>query len=579
MRSSISQPQTKGVHYTPTSVVDYIVYQTVGRLLTDSTSVATPIRVLEPACGRGVFLLSAYQFLLDWYRQKGELTFADRRRILLDSIYGVDISPQAVATTRQELLRKLLETCDRGISHHDLPDLSHNIKCGNAVIGRGFNGTVNAPLSLPLNPFNWDDEFPEIVAAAGFDAVIGNPPYLDSEWMTQHLPEWRHYCTQHYQTATGNWDLFCVFVERSFSLCKLGGYTSLIVPNKLLSAHYAASTRHLLAVQNHLLTLRDYSQIAIFPVAVYPIVYVAQTCPPPVEARVQIEPVQADRPVYQLNYTHFTQARQPWCLPQNAEEATLVERLRSTFSPLSTIAQVMAAATVSEAYALQPFIHDCPTPDSSDLRVVNSGTIDRYYHRWGHKPMRYLAKRYLYPTVNLDQIPHLSAKRQHQATQPKLIVASMTQTLEGIADTTGSLFPGKSTSIILSSIDLFYILALLNSRLMTFYYRTVFGGDRLSGGYLRVGALQLRTLPIPTLDSTLAKSNCLRLIALAGKMHSLWAISQSPSVPRLLLQTIHTTEQQIDRLVYTLYGLTALEIAIVEAAHHRFSANCATIEE
>src|SRR5439155_4041262 len=139
--SSIAPRRRKsaGVYYTPAHIVEHIVRQTL-----DKIAPAPRLRILDPACGCGAFLLGAYQFLLD--RRPG-LTLRQRQRILLDHIFGVDIDPQAVEVTRAALLLKC---------HQDQPparpiDLSDNIRCGNSLDG-----------------FDWPIEF---------DAVIGNPPW------------------------------------------------------------------------------------------------------------------------------------------------------------------------------------------------------------------------------------------------------------------------------------------------------------------------------------------------------------------------------------------------------------------
>ena len=95
------------------------------------------------------------------------------------------------------------------------------------------------------------------MAANGFDVVIINPPYIDSEWMTTHHPEARKYCASRYRAASGNWDIFCVFIEKALELCKPRGLASFIVPNKLGSADYASDVREILSVQNHLISIRD----------------------------------------------------------------------------------------------------------------------------------------------------------------------------------------------------------------------------------------------------------------------------------------------------------------------------------
>lgn len=208
------KPEVKkagGVYYTPTYIVDYIVKSTVGKLLecelqngerakiplskggkgVVNSEIQNPkskirnvtpkavakIRILDPACGSGSFLLGAYKYLLDWYRDwyvadgpekwsagrsptlyqgmggDWRLTTAERKRILLNNIYGVDIDPQAVEVTKLSLLLKVLEgESERTIVRqlklfHEraLPDLGNNIKCGNSLIGTDFYNTPLIP--------------------------------------------------------------------------------------------------------------------------------------------------------------------------------------------------------------------------------------------------------------------------------------------------------------------------------------------------------------------------------------------------------------------------------------------------
>jgi type I restriction-modification system DNA methylase subunit len=226
------KPEVKkagGVYYTPTYIVRYIVEGTVGRALTsfslnDITGKkrknGQPFRVIDPACGSGSFLIEVYQCLLDWYLakylEKGaasssrgkravihkvgdhyRLTIAERKRILLDHIYGVDIDPQAVEVTKLSLLLKVLEgESSDAISKqmdlfHDraLPNLDENIKCGNSLISPAFFELY--PRSLfsenevyEVNVFDWREEFRSAAAADGFDVVLGNPPYfsIDATW-------------------------------------------------------------------------------------------------------------------------------------------------------------------------------------------------------------------------------------------------------------------------------------------------------------------------------------------------------------------------------------------------------------
>ena len=188
----------------------------------------------------------------------------------------------------------------------------------------------------------------------------------------------------------------------------------------------------------------------------------------------------------------------PWAIFADIAPASPVERLRGSFPALSAVARVHGAATVAEAYELAPLIRQAETAAPGDLRVVNSGTIDRYVNLWGKKPMRYLGNSYVHPVVPSGAANQLPAVRLRQARTPKIIVAGMTRTPECIADLPGTLLPAKSTTVIESDADLCWLLGILNSRLIAFYFLSVYGGDRLHGGYLRIGPPQLRTFRYPS---------------------------------------------------------------------------------
>lgn len=645
-----------GVCYTPTAVVDYMVENTVGRLLVDKTpqQLLGNLRILDPACGEGIFLTQAYAYLLAWYRDRyitayesrnalitelplqqasdgtWQLAIAERWRILQEHIYGVDIDAQAVAQAQSHLLEMVAISTITHTSHSPpnppslggirvqnstsyppcadaldrLPppysssghprkegwagktqsgqfDLGQNIKCGNAIISEELGDRSPSAFQLDsAQAFNWQQEFPEVMQAGGFDVVIGNPPYVDSEWMTEYLPHWRHYCTQHYQAASGNWDLFCVFIEQAIALCKPHGLTSLIVPNKLGSASYAAQARQILTVRNQLLTIRDYSRVPIFAVAVYPIVYTARKRPPRVTSQVQYERMEvaangaiAVATCQWLDYQrYFSQAGKPWRLGSSLQQAELCDRLQAQFPPLSAVAEVLGAATVGEAYAMQSLIADEACPATTDLKLINSGTIDRYCPLWGQKCLRYLGHTYRYPTIPVTQQAHLPQKRQQQACQPKIIVAGMSQVLECVVDAAGAFLAGKSTVIVLTSLNLHYLLALLNSKLISFYYRNLFGGDCLKGGYLRIGPQQLRSLPICTTENSDFNQPRQPLVELVQRLLALQqqlGSAETLAHQQQLQHRIHAVDQQIDQSVYQLYELTEEECCWLEKTKSR----------
>ena len=597
-----------GVYYTPAPIADHMLDATLSPLLTgrspqsaagrDSTRNRHPLRVLDPSCGSGTFLLGAYDYLLRWYldaytadgaerwaagrfprlrRGPGgdwELTTAERTDILLRHIYGVDIDPHAVEVTKLSLLLTVLA----GEPGRVRPDLAGNIKCGNAVIESDFH--EHEP-QLPgdenrsrVNAFDWRREFSSVfVSAGGFDAVIGNPPYLDSETMTRFIPEWRDYCVNKYRAAAGNWDVFCVFIERALDLCRPGGYHSFIVPNKIGSANYATTIRAIITGENDLSQIRDYASVPLFSASVYPVVYSVRK-----QRRDDTVPVRYERMAYgeagvvrpalaeRLDRSRYFPADgSPWAIFADLAPASPVDRMASSFPALSAAASVHGAATVAEAYELGPLIQEAGAAAAGDLRVVNSGTIDRYVHLWGEKPMRYLGSSYIHPVVPSGAASQLPAARQRQARTPKIIVAGMTRVPECLADLPGALWPAKSTTVIESDADLCWLLGILNSRLMAFYYLSVYGGDRLHGGYLRIGPPQLRTLPVPEYD----QANDIHR-ALAERVRQLLAARERrggpgpPAGSASAARRVHVLEEQVDQLVYRTYDLTDAERLVVE---------------
>ena len=290
-----------GVYYTPSYIVDYIVKQTVGRLAEGKTprQIAN-FRVLDPACGSGSFLLGAYQYLLDhhlrWYetnepekQARGKrptvyqgpggvwrLTTAEKKRILLNNIYGVDIDRQAVEVTKLSLLLKVLEdendeTLTQQMSlfqERALPNLDSNIKCGNSLIGPEFFSGQLLPDTDELrriNPFDWAREFPGAMNAGGFDCIIGNPPYIRIQTMKEWAPREVELYKQIFAAArTGNYDIYVVFVEKGVHLLNRTGRLGFIMPNKFFNAQYGESLRSLLARGRHLSQVVHFGDQQVF---------------------------------------------------------------------------------------------------------------------------------------------------------------------------------------------------------------------------------------------------------------------------------------------------------------------------
>jgi type I restriction-modification system DNA methylase subunit len=316
------KPEVKkagGVYYTPTYIVDYMVSKTLNPLLDGKRPAqvgleerrgrrSRPIRVLDPACGSGSFLIHAYQHLLDWYRdcyvkdgaekyargrapslhisKNGEwkLTIAEKKRILLSHIYGVDIDPQAVEVTKLSLLLKVLEgeSGDALARQMDmfhtrpLPDLGKNIRCGNSLIGPDIYSTQSLDLfdteeKFRINAFSWIGEFPFLKSDVGFDAIIGNPPYIFARELMQDYE--KDYYRQNYRYSWDKQNTFMLFMEKILTLLRTEGHASFIVPNSWLTIESAKLLRQLYVPR--LSTIIDMNYAAFRRVAMEPAIFVA----------------------------------------------------------------------------------------------------------------------------------------------------------------------------------------------------------------------------------------------------------------------------------------------------------------
>ena len=404
---------------------------------------------------------------------------------------------------------------------------------------------------------NWFDLEWMFGLIEGFDVVIGNPPYIDSEMMTKTQPELREIYKTIYQSAAGNWDLFIIFIERGIQLQKEDGIISYIVPNTLIGAAYSKALRKIL-LNYSILEIRDYSKVNVFTESdVYPLVFVLRKA----EEKKDVSMVVMDdfdnwsicnRVPSELFYRDIFWDR----FFVSANQLGVIVKCLS-LPPIAHFFQIGAAATVSEAYALKEYIREYSDTLSKNSfkKLINTGTIDRYKSLWSKKSTRYIKSSYNAPIVLNSDLREFSQRRFMQSDSKKVIIGGMTKILECVYDQ-GEYLAGKSTVIILESgkMNLKYALAVLNSTLASFWYKIYFRSLAMAGGYFRIGANEIKTIPIPDVPSEQQAP----IIKIVNQI--LDAKCANPDAD------ISNYAKKINKRVYALYDLTDEEIAVVEGA-------------
>jgi type I restriction-modification system DNA methylase subunit len=267
-----------GVYYTPKFITKYIVDTTVGKLceekkvaleiieedyFTDKKRQKKTIQglvekleiyrkwllqltICDPACGSGAFLNQALDFLIDEHQYIDELQaklFGDalvlsdmENSILENNLFGVDLNEESVEIAKLSLWLRTAQP------NRKLNDLNGNIKCGNSLI--------DDVLVAGDKAFNWEKSFPKVFEKGGFDVIIGNPPYLRVQGIKENHLSQSLFIEQNYLSAKGRYDLYILFIEKSFKLINNSGKVSFILPHNFINGNLGEAIRSFLIANN-----------------------------------------------------------------------------------------------------------------------------------------------------------------------------------------------------------------------------------------------------------------------------------------------------------------------------------------
>lgn len=301
----VSEPEvvaSNGVVPTPKIIVEKIVKETLTPLINGkSSSQLAELKIADICCGSGTFLISVYDFLLKSTIERFAeeditnpeliyelpdnafgLTLKAKRNVIEQSIFGVDINPYATEVTEFSLLLKLLEgesgvSIDHFIGQYAtkvLPSLQDNIKCGNSLVDEKFYEFMPAAIEddeilFRVKPFEWTTEFPFLSEINGFDAIVGNPPYVRIQNLVKYSPEEIIY----YQDDISGFavakketiDKYYVFIQRAIALLNPTGFLGYIVPNKFFIIKGGKALREFISESCSLSKIIHFGVTQVFP--------------------------------------------------------------------------------------------------------------------------------------------------------------------------------------------------------------------------------------------------------------------------------------------------------------------------
>ncbi|MDP3696871.1 MAG: N-6 DNA methylase [Candidatus Taylorbacteria bacterium] len=586
------KPEVKkagGVYYTPTYIVEYIVKNTVGKILENKTpKQVEKIRILDPACGSGSFLIGSYQYLLDWHRdyyskdpekyikgrnpilykaRSGEwrLTTAEKKRILLNNIFGVDIDAQAVEVTKLSLSLKILEGENeeslnrqlRLFQDRALPDLGKNIKCGNSLIGPDYFSDQLIPDTeelLKINPFDWSgkDGFLEIMEKGGFGVVIGNPPYSSKQSLeTKKIAKL-------FKLVEYKCDPYALFIEKGQTLLKRGGYLGYIIPVTWMTNVYYQKLRRMM-IDSHSLKRIILMQGNVFKNANVDttLLFLEKEAVNKDKFEWAVEtPPNFKENFVDRNYTSVKNSDRYDISPNfNSNWEVVKNKIDALSGRLDDLCKISLGMKLKSN---ELFVSE--KTDSSHADPIYFGKdIGRY---------SYLVPKHFFNFKNAVIVGG-TKRLEIQKAIPKIFIQairnlSLSRRIVATLDDKGHYFIGtlNAATQINKEYNILYILGLINSTLLNTYFRNRFTTISLTAAFLGI----LPIYKINFLDEKEKKKHG-TLVPMVGQMLDLNSKLLKTKIDQekiVLQRQIDTLDRQIDQFVYQLYNLTSEEVKIVE---------------
>ena len=576
------------------------------------------LRLLDPACGSGSFLIRAFERVCEhwqkrltsalppksekeeraaWEKKHRPLCWVDaetgdvhltvelKRKILTNNIYGVDLDAAAVEVTQLSLYLKMLENENRTTLQRQrellsdeaeialLPPLQDNIKCGNSLIASDFlDGELVTDEAVEklkkLHAFDWQIQFAPIMKTGGFDVVVGNPPYVfGRDWATLGIDEsQKQYFVTHYTASPYQLDLFSLFMDKCVQLAKSTGTIGQIVPNVWLTNRYSETTRAFLFRTCGKLTLTAPPSDVFEGIVVDTIIYTGTKGAHAKTFKLAKIDKTSFLELGDFAVADYSDGKTPITTNSSKAEIALAQKLIRSFVSLGKISVMTRGVHPyrADGFGKSAFSSGCQTQRDVDERPYHSTLRKKGYRAFIYgKDLR----RFETPQAT-DFVSYgdwLAEPRD-----PKFFEGARIYSRKILSDRLVVTYEESNcvadqqvyiTRINDPKFSTKYVLGVLGSRAVAFFIRAYF--DEVTQAFPQIKVSQLREIPIPAAD----KSRHDKLVVLVDKLLVLMPklrAATSESEKAVLQNAVTATDQQIDALVYELYGLTDEEIQLVE---------------
>lgn len=574
-----------GVYYTPEYIVDYIVENTVGEKIKGKTpKEIANIKIVDPACGSGSFLIGAYKYLLNYHREyyskqgkkkflgskedaiteDGELALWVKKQILINNIFGVDIDSNAVEVTKLSLLLKCMENETPAsimnnqslFNERALPSLDENIKCGNSLIGNDFYSggdslNIDIETQYKINCFDWEDEFKNVFACGGFDVVIGNPPYVSIRTVDFNNL-FKEYFKNKFTLAVGQYDLYSLFTELSYKLLNENGIYSFILPKRLATNENFKELRKFYIDNFHITGYIDAEKPFLGASVEANIIICSKS-----NKNSKVKVGMFKKGIY--NYFQDIDIKFVDNMPFNLFPFLLKENNINLINKieLSNYSKLGSHCDIIRGFECG-FNNEKINKEKSKYKMIRGENISRYVITEGEY--------YVHPDFkNESKI----FKREEIFTKvPKMVTKFVSNNIEFALDEVGYCNTNVVYNVhIIDESNINYLLAVLNSKVVNFWFKNIYVNDDTLFPHIQKN--QLESIPIPLLDmsNTQDKEMHDKIVNLVDNIIALnkkLSAEKNPNSITIINRQINAVDKQIDSLVYKLYNLNDEEVKIVE---------------